>query len=76
MSDKLNIPVAELTKDNIESKLAGIHTPEELTKAFLDTLNDCEFARYAPGDENEAMDKIYASAVDVISRMEDQIKHA
>jgi hypothetical protein len=38
-------------------------------------LNECEFARYAPGNQNEAMDKVYASAIDVISKMENSIKH-
>lgn len=74
MSDKLNIPVSLLSKDNIEEKLAGHHVPEELVKAFITTLNECEFARFAPGNQNEAMDKIYSSAIDVISKMENIIK--
>jgi hypothetical protein len=47
----------------------------DLTKTFLDALNECEFARYAPGNAGETMDKVYATAVDVISRMENRIKH-
>lgn len=48
---------------------------EELIKEFLNALNDCEFARFAPGDENQAMDKVYSSSIEVISRMENSIKH-
>jgi hypothetical protein len=75
ISDKLNIPVSLLSKDNIEEELVRYGVSEELIKAFIDTLNECEFARYAPGNQNEAMDKVYASAIDVISKMENSIKH-
>lgn len=75
ISDKLNIPVSQLSKDNIEYELTKYGVNEELIKEFIDALNQCEFARYAPGDENAAMDKVYSSAVDVISKMENSIKH-
>ena len=75
ISDKLSIPVSQLSKDNIEMKLTAYGVDTELIKMFIDALNDCEFARYAPGDENEAMDKVYKASVDVISKMENSIKH-
>ena len=75
ISDKLSIPVSRLSKDNIEEKLRNHGVSEELIKEFLNALNDCEFARFAPGDENQAMDKVYSSSIEVISRMENSIKH-
>ena len=75
ISDKLNIPVSRLSKDNIEEKLRNHGVNEELIKGFLNALNDCEFARFAPGDENQAMDKVYSSSIEVISKMENSIKH-
>ena len=75
ISDKLNIPVSRLSKDNIEEKLRNHGVNEELIKGFLNALNDCEFARFAPGDENQAMDKVYSSSIEVISKMETSIKH-
>lgn len=75
ISDKLNIPVSRLSKDNIEEKLRNHGVSEELIKEFLNALNDCEFARFAPGDENQAMDKVYSSSIAVISKMENSIKH-
>ena len=75
ISDKLNIPVSQLSKDNIEEELNKYGVSEDLIKAFISTLNECEFARYAPGNQNEAMDKIYSSAIDIISKMENSIKH-
>lgn len=75
ISDKLNIPVSRLSKDNIEEKLRNHGVSEKLIKDFLNALNDCEFARFAPGDESQAMDKVYASSIEVISKMENSIKH-
>ena len=74
ISDKLNIPVSQLSKDNIEEELNKYGVSEDLIKAFISTLNECEFARYAPGNQNEAMDKVYSSAIDIISKMENCIK--
>ena len=74
ISDKLSMPVSQLSKDNIEEELQKHQVGDELIKAFIDTLNDCEFARYAPGNQDEKMDKIYSSAIDVISKMENSIK--
>lgn len=75
ISDKLSIPVSKLSKDNIEAELAGYGVTEDLIKEFIGALNECEFARYAPGDENEAMDKVYSASIEVISKMENSIKH-
>jgi len=75
ISDKLNIQVSKLTKDNVESELTNYGVNAELTKEFLSVLDQCEFARYAPGDPNEAMDKVYSSAIEVVSKMENIIKH-
>ncbi len=74
ISDKLSIPVSQLSKDNIEEELQKHQVSDELIKEFINNLNDCEFARYAPGNQDEKMDKIYSSAIDVISKMENSIK--
>lgn len=75
ISDKLSIPVSQLSKDNIEAELAKYGVADDVIKDFINALNECEFARYAPGDENEAMDKVYTTSVEAISKMENSIKH-
>ena len=75
ISDKLSIPVSRLSKDNIEGELRKYGVDEVLIKDFLDALNNCEFARFAPGDDNQAMDKVYSDSLEVISKMENSIKH-
>lgn len=75
VSDKLSIPVSRLSKDNVEEELRKYGVDEALINEFITTLNNCEFARFAPGDANQAMDKVYADALEVISKMENSIKH-
>lgn len=75
ISDKLSIPVSQLSKDNIEAELTNYGVQEALIAEFIGVLNECEYARYAPGNENEAMDKVYSASVEVISKMENSIKN-
>lgn len=75
ISDKLSIPVSKLSKDNIEEELRKYGVAEELIQEFLNALNSCEFARFAPSDANQAMDKVYTESFEVISKMENSIKH-
>lgn len=74
VSDKLSIPVSKLSKDNIEDELKKYGVSDELVENFINVLNSCEYVRYAPGDANQAMDKIYESSLDIISKMESSIK--
>lgn len=74
VSDKLNIPVSQLSKDNVEEALIAKNVDNELIKTFIKALNDCEFARFAPGDPAQAMDNLYQDAINVISKMENSIK--
>ena len=74
LSDKLSIPQSDLTKDNVETELAKYGVDESLTNEFMDILNTCEFARYAPSQASDAMDKLYELTVDAIGKMENTIK--
>ena len=74
MADKLSIPVAELSKENIENQLLSHHVDEVKAKAVVHLLDDCEFARFAPGDDTGRMDRLYDEAVNVIGQIENTIK--
>ncbi len=73
-SDKLLIPVADLTKDNIEKELSDYGIGNELIGRFMQILDTCEFARYAPAESDAAMDKLYNETVDAIGEMESKLK--
>ncbi len=74
ISDKLNIPLSRLSKDNVEETLTNKGVDKELIASFINALNSCEFARFAPGDPAQAMDNLYQDAITVISKMENSIK--
>ncbi len=74
LSDKLSIPQANLTKDNVEAELTKYGVDETLTSEFMNILNTCEFARYAPTQASDAMDRLYELTVDAIGKMENTIK--
>ncbi len=73
-SDRLAIPVANLTKDNIEAELSAKDIDNELISRFMQILNTCEFARYAPVESDTAMEKVYNDAVAAIGEMENKLK--
>lgn len=73
-SDKLSIPIANLTKDTIEANLTEKGTDTALTQRFIHILNTCEFARYAPAESDTAMNDLYNETVDAIGEMEHQLK--
>jgi hypothetical protein len=73
LSDKLSIPQSNLTKDNVEAELTKYRVDKSLIREFLDILNACEFAHYAPS-QAPAMDKLYKLTVDAIANMENTIK--
>ena len=70
MSDKLSIPVSELSKDNINAELEKYGIDEKLREASIGLIDKCEFAQYAPelayGDMNAVLDE----AAGVIDRLE------
>ena len=74
LSDKLNIPQAHLSKDNVETELAKYGVGEELSNEYMNILNTCEFARYAPGQGSETMDTLFRQTVNAIGKMENTIK--
>lgn len=74
LSDKLNIPQSNLTKDNVETELIKYGVDESLIREFMDILNTCEFARYAPSQASDTMDKLFKLTVDAIGDMENTIK--
>ena len=73
-SDKLNIPIAELDKDTIEARLTEHNVNTNTIADFMNILQTCEFARFAPSGGHEAMDQLYNKAVDLIGQLEEQIK--
>lgn len=74
ISDKLNMPVSELSRDRIAESLKDGNVNSGLTETFIGILDACEFARYAPDAGHEAMEAHYQAAVEVISSIDSEMK--
>ena len=74
ISDKFHIPLAQLSMDSVREKLEQKNISSEITREFIETLEECEYARFAPGDENKRMEEIYHKAHEVIIQTEKQLK--
>ena len=70
IADKLSIERSKLSMDTVSETMKEKNVPDELTQQFVDTLNYCEFARFAPGSAEEKMDDLYQRGIDVISKAE------
>jgi len=74
ISDKLSIPVSSLTKERVEEELTVLKIENQLINQFIQILNTCEFARYAPNSDRQGMDNLYGETINAISSLEDILK--
>ena len=74
VGDKLAMPVEQLSRQNISEKLSQRGVSEETIAKFIEALDECEFARYAPGDPAVAMENTYNKAVEAIENIEESKK--
>lgn len=74
LSDKLGIPVSELSRDNAREQLEKMNIEGELTDKFINLIDDCEYARYAPASDESRMDELYREAIGVISKLQQKLK--
>ncbi len=69
LSDKLAMPVSQLSRQNIVATLEDKGYPESATQALIEVLDECEMARYTP-DSSSRMDTVYGQGVNAINNIE------
>ncbi len=74
ISDKFTIPRSELSIENVRTVLLEHNVPNELVEDFIATLNNFEYARFAPGDANHKMDEMYRKGIELIAKVEGAIR--
>ncbi len=74
LSDKLYIPQSELSKENIADKLQLKNVASEKIDALKQTLDTCEQALFSQVGQQEAMQKTYSKAVELIIDFEESLK--
>ncbi|MFY9307979.1 MAG: BatD family protein [Bacteroidia bacterium] len=75
-SDKLNIPVADLNKEHIADKLKKGNVADATVQQLINTLDNCEYARYAPSAVSGDLNGIYNATVELITKIEGELKVA
>jgi hypothetical protein len=72
ISDKLNIPVADLNRENIADKLKAKSLNDTVIKQMDETLDLCEMARFSPITGISQQD-VFDKAKNIINEIEDKI---
>lgn len=70
ISDKLNISRSQLSMDTVKETMTSKNVPEDIVNQFIELLNSCEYARFAPGDPGKKMDDLYQKGIEVITKAE------
>ena len=73
ISDKLNISRSQLSMDTVREMMTSKNVPEDIVNQFIELLNNCEFARFAPGDPDKKMDDLYQKGLEVITKAEKRL---
>ena len=76
VSYKLNMPVEQLSRENIQENLSHHSVDDTTINKFTQALDECEFERYAPGDPAGNMNKTFESAMTAIMEIEQGIQAA
>ncbi|HBF88235.1 MAG TPA: hypothetical protein DDX39_06295 [Bacteroidales bacterium] len=74
LSDKLGIPLAELSKDNVVDALQQFSISDEEQSQLSSLIDNCEFARFAPEASSISMNEMYENTIQMISLLDNKIK--
>lgn len=74
ISNKFNIPLSDLSIESVFQRLSDKSIGAESISQFTRVLENCEFARFSPGDKTGKMQEIYNEALEVISKIEQELK--
>ena len=74
ITDKFSIPQASLSTDTVKQTLSAKGVEEPVIDNFVNTLNNIEFARFAPGDASGKIESVYKEAMNAITQAERALK--
>jgi hypothetical protein len=71
VADKIGVSPSGLTTKNIDSMMEDREIPQTERRAFIETIESCEFARFTPGERSrEEMESLLERAVKIIVSLE------
>ncbi len=71
LSDKLSIDRSDLNKESAQNSLEIKNVDRETIETLNQTIETCEFARYAASTQASSPQQLYKNGEEVISRLED-----
>lgn len=74
LSDKLNIPLAQLSKETATEALQHKNISQVLMDKMNAIIDDCEMSLYAPSGAAQQMNSTYTETVQLIGQLEDTLK--
>ncbi|MCQ2299633.1 MAG: BatD family protein [Bacteroidales bacterium] len=69
LSDKYRIPLSQLSRETIAATLADHHIPEEKLTLIMETLENVDEARFAPGDSSARKQEIFNQTLNTIASL-------
>ena len=74
-ADKFKVQIADLSKESVESYFNDNNIKKDVEIRFIELINHCEFARYAPSNnKDKQMSDILSSAKKIIIDVESELK--
>jgi hypothetical protein len=70
LSDKLNITIAELSKERALEEFKKFQIEDSLSEQFFSLAELCEYARFAPGGKETEMPDIFNKAEKLINKID------
>lgn len=74
LSDKLNIPLSQLSKESATQALTERHVSEALQQKTANIIDDCELALYSPAGAAQQMNRTYEDTITLIGQLEEIFK--
>jgi hypothetical protein len=74
LSDKLHIPLADLSKESALEALQQRSLDDELLNKLNEIFDVCAMALYAPSQSGNQMNQIYDDAIQLIGSLENKLK--
>lgn len=73
VSDKLHIPMADLSKENISLKLSNRNISVEKTEQLKEMLTACEMSLFASINKSDSMKTTFQNAIDWIINIDEEL---
>ncbi|MBK7309322.1 MAG: protein BatD [Sphingobacteriaceae bacterium] len=73
LSNKLNIPLADVSKENVKNTLTAKKVAPEKIEKLMKTIETSEYAKYAPGAVSGNLKEVYDDTINLITGIEQDL---